>query len=136
MFSLVHFPAEGPQVVDKSASNIMTTLLNMMRYEDHVTAKTIRNVIKEHLPEAVPVDAALIANVRARAILHMKQMKTDENGKILHHTTIIVECAEGKMCGLEINNPKFIGIASQQLRSILVDALKKGKELDQIINIL
>lgn len=71
------FSCRGSQVVDKSATNIMTTLLNMMRYEDHVTAKTLRNVLKEHLPEAVPIDAALIANVRARAIIHMKNMKTD-----------------------------------------------------------
>ena len=40
------------------------------------------------------------------------------------------------MCGLEINNLKFMGIASHQLKSILVDALEKGRELDQIINLL
>ena len=88
------FSRRGPQVVDKSATNIMTTLLNMMRYEEHVSAKTLRNVLKEHLPEAVPVDAVLIANVRARAILHMKNMKTDENGKIPHHATITSEDAD------------------------------------------
>ena len=65
-----------------------------------------------------------------------------------HHATITSEDADtiiresredahdGKMCGLEINNPKFMGIASHQLKSILVDALEKGKELDQIINLL
>ena len=36
----------------------------MMRYSDHVDSKTIRNVLKEILPEEQMVDAALIANVR------------------------------------------------------------------------
>ena len=91
------FSCRGPHVVDKSdksATNIMTILLNMMQYEDHVTAKTIQNMLKEHLPEAVPVDAALVTNVRARAILHMENMKTDVNGLIPHHATIRSEDAD------------------------------------------
>ena len=81
-------------LISKSATNIMTILLNMMQYEDHVTAKTIQNMLKEHLPEAVPVDAALVTNVRARAILHMENMKTDVNGLIPHHATIRSEDAD------------------------------------------
>ena len=121
------------------------SLLNMMRYSDHVEAKTIRNILKEILPEEQKVDAALIANVRARAKLMLSQMEKDEYGK-LKHSTITTEDADkligesiddatnNRLCGKELNDT--IGLATQELKIMLSDALEKGKELDQIICLL
>ena len=65
-------------------SNVIHTLLGMMRYEDHIKSKTIRNLLREVMPTAVPVGSALIANVRARSKRLLANMeKTDRLNKIL-----------------------------------------------------
>ena len=123
----------------------ISTLLDMMRYEDHVESKTVRNILKEVLPEAAPVDAALIANVRTRAKKMLDAMEKDKHGKLKNAPMISVEdadnliqqslddAANGTLCGVELTNPEFVGIATQELKIMLGDALEKGKELDQII---
>ena len=126
----------------------INTLLDMMRYEDHVESKTVRNILKEVLPEAAPVNAALIANVRTRAKKMLNAMERDKLGKLKNAPTISVEdaddliqqslddAASGKLCGMELTNPEFVGLATQELKIILREALEKGKELDQIISLL
>ena len=48
------------------ASDRIQALINMQRFGEHVEAKSIRNTLKDALPENHPVSAGLIANVHAR----------------------------------------------------------------------
>ena len=41
-----------------------------------------------------------------------------------------------KMCGVDLNDPDFMGFHMNQLRTILVEALENLKELNQIISFL
>lgn len=122
-------------------------LLNMMRYQDHVDSKTIRNILKEILPEEQKVDAALIANVRSRAKIIVNDIKKEEYGKMKNITPTITtddadklieesieDAKNNRLCGKELNDS--VGLATRELEIMLSDALEKGKELDQIICLL
>ena len=61
----------------------------MMRYEDHFDSKTIRNIIKEELPEAVPADATFIANDQIR---EKKMLIATEREKCEKLKTLIILC--------------------------------------------
>ena len=49
------------------SQRIITALLEMMRYEDHVDSKTVKNILNDSFSEVAPIDAALVANSRGRA---------------------------------------------------------------------
>ena len=41
-----------------------------------------------------------------------------------------------KLCGMELSNPEFTRLATQELKTMLTEALEKGKALDQIFSLL
>ena len=59
----------------------LQTLMDMMRYQEYLESQTIRNVLKEKLPESVPTTAALIANVRVRLKKMLFSLQTEEDEK-------------------------------------------------------
>lgn len=109
----------------------LTTLLNMIKYQEHVDARAIRNVLRDVLPDGVPIDAPLIANVRARAMRILDNMEKDKHGNIIHEPTISAEdaatllhestedAANNKMCGKDPNDPDVSGLAIKELKSLL-----------------
>ena len=128
------------------ASDRIQALINMQRFGEHVEAKSIRNTLKDALPENHPVSAGLIANVRARIEKAAESMEVSEGAKVNAAITtedahkIIKESmdddAAGKLCGMALNDPTSMGLATKQLRDMLRKALLEGKELDQIVCLL
>ena len=126
----------------------LQALLNMMRYNPNVDAITIRNVLKEKLPASVPVEAPLIANVRERLkkMLAQQGRADDENRKMMAQLTTeeaaklmddaTADAAGNKFCGLDLDNPEYVGVATDKLRVLLREALNQGKEMDQILSLL
>jgi len=121
---------------------VIHTLIGMMRYEDHVKSKTIRNLLREVMPPAVPLGAALIANVRTRAKkLLAKMEKTNRLNEIIIASQdvadlvddSIADSLQDKLCGVDLNNPNFIGIHTKQLGVMLSEALEEGEEIDHIL---
>ena len=73
----------GAYLRDKNVNaEIVDRLLNTFRYSDYVNARAIRNVLRDLLPESVPINAALIANVRVRMNKIVDQYERDEYGKL------------------------------------------------------
>ena len=64
---LVHHVKSGTHTrTNAIASDRIQALINMHRFGDYVDAKSIRNALKDALPDNYPITAGLIANVRAR----------------------------------------------------------------------
>ena len=55
----------------------MEALLNMIRYSDHVTTKTIRNMLKDDLPASIPKSSEFIVNLRIQAQKYLKKIDGD-----------------------------------------------------------
>ena len=116
----------------------------MILYEYHVKSRTIHRLLKGVVCPGVPIEYALIANVRARVKAILSGIKQDDFG-VKRPVGITTETAatlldksasdslNGKMCGVDLNDTYFVGFHTKQLRTILVESLEKGKEVDQII---
>ena len=64
---LVHHVKSGTHTrTNAIASDRIQALINMHRFGDYVDAKSIRNALKDALPDNYPITPGLIANVRAR----------------------------------------------------------------------
>ena len=117
-FSIYSKTSTSHDVNSYKRTKALNNLFNMMRYDDHVSSKTMRNILKEAYPKAVPIDAPLITNIRARA---KKVLSKQDNGNdpLLGFAGITTEDAtsllnnaeedvhEGKMCGIDLNNPRY-----------------------------
>ena len=62
----------------------------MMRYEDYVDSKTIRNILKEVFPEVAPSNAMLIANSRARVKKMLISMEIYKHIKLNNEPIVLV----------------------------------------------
>ena len=74
-------------------------------------------------------------------------MEKDNHVKLKNFPIVSVEEADNLMqkslydakssepCGMELSNPEFVGLATQEFKIMLNDALQKGKELDHIFSL-
>ena len=128
-------------------SKDINTLLYMMRYKDHVNSRTIRRLLKWFVTPGVPIESALIANVRDRAKVILSSIEQENFGverlvgiatkaaaTLLDESTS--DALNGKMCGVDFNDPEFVGFHTKQLCTMLVESPEKGKEVDHIISFL
>ena len=113
-----------------------------MRYEDHVKSKTIRNLLRDVMPESVPIGSALIANVRQRAkdiLANIEKNKFRVDTFIATQDAVDIvdksvnDAREDKLCGVNLNDPAFIGIHSKKLNAMLMEALENGEEIDHVL---
>ena len=114
----------------------------MMRYEDNLKLKTIRNLLREFMPLAVPVGCALIANVRSCAKTLLNDIEKEEriNDIIIASqdaADLVDDSISGslqdKLCGVDLNDLNFIGIHMKQLGLMLAEALEEGEEIDHML---
>ena len=88
---LQQYVSPGTFARNGSSQRSITTLLEIMNYEDHAYSKIVRNILKEALLEAAPLDAALIANTRARTKKILVSMERDKHGKSKNAHMVSVE---------------------------------------------
>ena len=112
--------SSGAFTYNRESQSIVTALLEIMRYEDHVDSKKVRNILKEVFPEVVPLDLALIENSRARSKKMMVVMERDKHGKLNNFLIVSVEesatlmkkllndSKNSKLCVMELSNPEII----------------------------
>ena len=129
----------GKYTKEELTSDRMKTLVDMIRFGDYPNAKTIRNMLKAILPEGYKVDAMLIANVRLRANKLAARMNSAEFKITPEDAAAIVsdsqdDALNGKIGGFDPCHPEYVTLATKELKSMLVDALDKGKELDVIVS--
>ena len=102
-----------------------------MRYKYHVKSRMISRLLKEVVPTGFPVEPALIANVCSRAKVILSGIKQDDFGvkrlvgiKSGAASTLLDESASdalnGKICGVDFNDPEFVGFHTNHLHTILV----------------
>jgi len=118
----------------------LQTLMDMMRYQEYLESQTIRNVLKEKLPESVPTTAALIANVRVRLKKMLFSLQTEEDDKQRQRNNLLkltteesnklmddaqADAEKGTLCSDELNHPDFVRIATEQLNVMLRESLIK-----------
>jgi len=130
----------------------LQTLMDMMRYQEYLESQTIRNVLKEKLPESVPTTAALIANVRVRLKKMLFSLQTEEDEKQRQRNNLLkltteesnklmddakADAEKGTLCSDELNHPDFVRIATEQLNVMLRESLsQEGNDLKQILSLL
>ena len=99
-------------------SKAINTLLEMLRYEDHVKSRTMYRLLKGVVPPGLPIESALIANVYARAKVILSGIKQDDFGvkRLVGITTEAAatlhdksasDALNGKICGVDLNDPDF-----------------------------
>ena len=131
----------------------LQTLMDMMKFEENLTSKTIRKVLKECVPPSVPIDTAFIANVRVRLKKMLLSQEKEEDGKqsklntnLLKMTTedssklieaAKADAAKGALCSDELDNPEYANITTGRLKTMLREALSKdGNDLKKIVTLL
>ena len=116
-----------------------------MRYKYHIKSRTIRRLLKVVVHPGVPIEYALIANVCARSKVVLSGIEQDDFGveRLMGITTeagatlldkSVSDALNGKICGVDLNDTDFVGFHTRQIRTMLVEALEKGKEVDQMIS--
>jgi hypothetical protein len=144
--------AGGTYLAADSMREGLQTLLDMMRYQEYLESQTIRNVLKEKLPESVPTTAALIANVRVRLKKMLFSLQTEDDEKQRQRNILFkltteesnklmddaqADAEKGTLCSEELNNPDFVRIATEQLNVMLRESLsQEGNDLKQILSLL
>lgn len=142
----------GAYTASDSMRDGLQTLMDMMRYEQNLSSKTVRKVLKEKLPQSVPVTAALIANVRVRLknmLFSLQTEEDDEQRKLNNQLKLTTEdstklmeaakadAANGALCSEELDHPEYANIATEQLKVMLREALsQQGDDLKKIVTLL
>ena len=105
-----------------------------MRYEYHVKSRTICRLLKAFFPPGVPIESALISNIRSRAKVFISGIEQDNFG-VKRLVGITTEAAatllekstsdslNEKICGVGLNDPEFVGFHTKQIRTMMVKAL-------------
>ena len=117
-------------------SKAINTLIEMMRYKDHVKSRTIRSLLMGVVPPGVPIESALIVNVCARSKVIISGIDQDNFGveRLVGITTeatatLLDESTSDylneKKCAVDLKNPEFVGSHTKHLHTMLLEALAK-----------
>ena len=97
-------------------SKAINTLIEMMRYEDHVKYRTIHRLLKGVVPPGVPIESILIVDVCARSKVIINGIDQDDFG-VERLVGITTEAAatlldestnddlNGKRCAVDLKDP-------------------------------